>query len=194
MAELAYLIHTQAVAGRWHRPYDSPMPQHLPAALGQAGNPLQPGRSFATIPRMSVEVIIPPDKPAQAVARWQPIIRYTKKVAELEGIDLRQIILHSHPAGSMACYMAEADWEAHSITLCGGQDRQTALHELAHLLIEDYHTRFWAQELFRMHRLYLPANRVGRADRMVAKEYPKARQLYSSVYGTRPPWWVRSRD
>lgn len=135
------------------------------------------------------KLIIPDDKPLQSVEKWLPIFDYLVKVAKAEGIPVKEMRVHSHPAGTYACWDAEADFDEMSVTFCGGQDRETVLHELAHLLVEDHHTRVWAQELFRMHRLYLPKHRVARADRAVARDYQKGMSLYKEVYGCRIPRW-----
>jgi len=141
-------------------------------------------------------VVVPPEKPADDVARWQPTLRYLQRVVDAEGVRLDEVHLHHHPRRRdgrrrVACFCAEADWETHTLTLCGGQDRQTILHEVGHLIVEDYHTAIWSAETMRLHRVWLPAHRVQHADRLLAMEYRKARGLYRAVYGAPAP---RSRN
>lgn len=139
-----------------------------------------------------MHIIVPPDKPAADTARWQPTLRFLQRVVDGEHVRLDAVHLHHHPRrpdGSrpVACYCGEADWEFHTLTLCGGQDRLTVLHEVAHLIVEDYHTVIWSAEVMRLHRVWLPADDVQHADRLLAMEYRKARSLYRSVYGASAP-------
>jgi hypothetical protein len=134
-----------------------------------------------------IRVIVPNDKPDTAVRRWSSVLAFTKRVAKAERIVLDEIRLHHHPKGSIACFDAEASWEDHWIAFCGGQNRETALHELAHLVVEDYHSKTWATALMALHRAYLPPARCRRADRVLAIEYRSARPLYAARYGENPP-------
>jgi hypothetical protein len=134
-----------------------------------------------------IRVVVPNDKPEAATRRWSPVLAFTKRVAKAERIVLDEIRLHHHPKGSIACFDAEASWEDHWIAFCGGQNRETALHELAHLVVEDYHSKAWAIALMALHRAYLPPARCRRADRVLAIEYRSARPLYAARYGENPP-------
>lgn len=144
-----------------------------------------------------MRIVIPPDKPAESVAKWRPILQYLQHVASVESVRVDEVRLHHHANRSrkrpaLACYAAEADWDHHTIDLCGGQDKATVLHEIAHLLTEEHHTRRWSAVLMRLHRQYLPPRKVQRADRMLAMEYPKARPLYRERYGAPAPRILRS--
>ena len=132
-------------------------------------------------------LVVPEGKPAAAVRRWAPVLRFTRRVAEAERVKLEEIRLHSHPRGAQACFDAQASWEDHFIEFCGGQNRETALHELAHLIVEDYHSKTWAVSLMALHARYLPAERCKRADRVLAIEYRSARPLYLARYGSSAP-------
>jgi hypothetical protein len=134
-----------------------------------------------------IRVVVPNDKPEAATRRWSPVLAFAKRVAKAERINLEEIRLHHHPKGSIACFDAEASWEDHWIAFCGGQNRETALHELAHLVVEDYHSKTWAVALMALHRAYLPPARCRRADRVLAMEYRSARPLYAARYGENPP-------
>lgn len=139
-----------------------------------------------------MQIIVPPDKPAADTARWQPILRYLQRVVDGEHVRLDTVYLHHHPrrpdgSRQVACFCGEADWQDHTLTLCGGQDRITILHEIAHMIVEDHHTAIWSAETMRLHRVWLPADQVQHADRLLAIEYRKARGLYRSVYGAPAP-------
>lgn len=134
-----------------------------------------------------IRVIVPNDKPEAATRLWSPVIAFTRRVAKAEGINLEEIHLHHHPKGATACYDAEASWEDHWIAFCGGQNRETVLHELAHLIVEDYHSKAWATATMALHRAYLPPARCRRADRVLAMEYRSARPVYAARYGENAP-------
>ena len=95
-----------------------------------------------------IALIVPPDKSPEAVKKWLPVVAFTRRVAKAEGINLKEIRLHSHPRGSIACYNAQASWEDHFVEFCGGQNRETALHELAHMWFGDLVTMDWWDDLW----------------------------------------------
>jgi len=138
---------------------------------------------------------IPPGKPADAVAAWRPTMNYLMRIALAERIDIDRIALHDHPAGTMACFMAQAAWDSERvIELCGRDghtDKLTALHELAHLQAEDWHGIPWVIAAYRLHRKYLPANRVRHADWLLGQESGKARTHWRRAYGSR---WYGKRQ
>jgi len=138
-----------------------------------------------------VELRIPEGKPEDQVARWRPTIRFLERVAKAEGINVAAVQLHNHPPGSRACYDGEADFDESLITLCGGQDRETVLHELAHLQTQTWHKRSWALALVRLHERWLSPRKCARADRSLAHDYPKARRVYRAKYGKRLRVWQR---
>ena len=134
-----------------------------------------------------IEVRIPPEKPAAQVAKWRPTIAFLRRVAAAEKIHVTAIILHAHPAGTIGCYDGEADFDEATIALCSGQDKETVLHELAHLSSNDYHGKKWATEVMRLHSKYLPKAKALHADRVLAIEYRSARPLFAAKYGFHAP-------
>jgi hypothetical protein len=134
-----------------------------------------------------IRLVVPDGKPEAATKRWSPVVAFTKRVAKAEGINLQEIRLHYHPTATIACFDAEASWEEQWVAFCGGQNRETALHELAHLVVEDYHSKAWAVALMALHRAYLPPTRCRRADRVLAIEYRAARPLYAARYEENAP-------
>lgn len=134
-----------------------------------------------------IEVRIPPEKPAAQVAKWRPYISFLRRVAAAEKIHVNAIILHAHPTGTIGCYDGEADFDEATISLCSGQDKETILHELAHLSSDDYHGKKWATELMQLHSKYLSPKKALHADRVLAIEYRSARPLFFSKYGFHAP-------
>ena len=138
-----------------------------------------------------MELRIPEGKPEDQVERWRATIRFLERVAKAEGINVAAVQLHNHPIGSRACYDGEADFDESVIALCSGQDRETVLHELAHLQTQTWHKRSWAQALFRLHARWLSPRKCAKADRALARDYPKARRVYRAKYGKRLRVWQR---
>lgn len=138
-----------------------------------------------------MELRIPEGKPEDQVERWRPTIRFLERVAKAEGINVAAVQLHNHPIGSRSCYDGEADFDESVIALCSGQDRETVLHELAHLQTQTWHKRSWAQALFRLHERWLSPRKCAKADRALARDYPKARRVYRAKYGKRLRVWQR---
>jgi len=122
--------------------------------------------------------------------RYEPVLRFIKRVADAEGVVVNLVRLHDHKAGSCGVD-AEADMEEYSIDLCGAWDRATALHEIAHLVVIDnatrHHTRAWAVKVMELNEKYLPAARAERANRRIALDHNKARHLYRQRTGKRIP-------
>jgi hypothetical protein len=134
-----------------------------------------------------IRLIVPEDKPAEKVDAWKPTIAFLERVAEAEKIRVEAVILHSHPEGSLGCFDGEADFDEYTVTLCSGQDKETILHELAHLSVNDYHSRKWAIETMRLHSKYLSPKKALHADRVLAIEYRSARPLFAAKYGFNSP-------
>jgi hypothetical protein len=134
-----------------------------------------------------IRLIIPEDKPVEKVDAWKPTIAFLERVAEAEAIRVEAVILHSHPDGSIGCYDGEADFDGYTVTLCSGQDKETILHELAHLSVNDYHSRKWAIETMRLHSKYLSPKKALHADRVLAIEYRSARPVFAVKYGFAAP-------
>lgn len=134
-----------------------------------------------------IRLIVPQDKPVEKVDAWKPTIAFLERVSEAESIRVEAVILHSHPDGSIGCYDGEADFDEYTVSLCSGQDKETILHELAHLSVNDYHSRKWAIETMRLHSKYLSAKKALHADRVLAIEYRSARPLFAVKYGFAAP-------
>ncbi len=134
-----------------------------------------------------IEIIIPPEKPESEVRRWYPILRFLKRVAAAEKIEVRTVALHAHAPGTVSCYDGETDFDEKRIDLCSGQDKETVLHELAHLESDDYHGKRWSMSLMHLHQKYLPKARCEHADRVLAIEYRAARPLFRERYGVSAP-------
>jgi len=134
-----------------------------------------------------IRLIVPEDKPVEKVDAWKPTIAFLERVSEAEKIRVEAVILHSHPEGSLGCYDGEADFDEYTVTLCSGQDKETILHELAHLAVSDWHSRKWAAETMRLHSKYLSPRKALHADRVLAIEYRSARPLFALKYGFAAP-------
>ena len=116
-------------------------------------------------------------------AKCLVMLRFLKRIAKKEQIEVLKVGFHPHHRPD--CFDAETDFEDKSIVFCGSIDRITVLHELAHLSVDQPHTRAWAERLLEYHDRYLPADVRARADRSIALNYGKGATAYYRKYGKR---------
>lgn len=116
-------------------------------------------------------------------AQCTRMLTFLRRIATRENIEVRKIDFH--PRHRPDCFDAETDFDEKSITFCGSIDRITVLHELAHLAVDQPHTRAWAERLLELHQEYLPPDVRRRADRSIALNYGKGATAYYRKYRKR---------
>lgn len=131
-------------------------------------------------------------KPEQDVIAYIPTLAYVERIAQLEGVQLQGHILHAHRKGAAACFTAEADFDEMTIAWCtrhGSPDRRSALHEIAHLIADDYHTVYWATVVHELADRYLSSAEAARLKREIAHGYPAGHSTYLRATGKRLRRW-----
>jgi hypothetical protein len=91
--------------------------------------------------------------------RWLPIIRLVYLVSEQQGIEFVELNFHHHVPPRRGWSedhheLGEADLDDKIITLCS-KDYDTALHELAHIWTDTFHTEKWARAYIKLLLIYM---------------------------------------
>jgi len=107
-------------------------------------------------------VVFPEKMNDRERTRWVPIIRLVHLVSQQQGIEFVELNFHHHVPPRRGWTedhheLGEADLDDKVITLCS-KDHDTALHELAHIWADTFHTEKWAKAYIKLLMLYmLPA-------------------------------------
>ena len=107
-------------------------------------------------------VVFPEKMNDRERARWVPIIRLINLVSQQQNIEFVELNFHHHVPPRRGWTedhheLGEADLDDKIITLCS-KDYDTALHELAHIWTDTFHTEKWAKAYIKLLMLYmLPA-------------------------------------
>lgn len=107
-------------------------------------------------------VVFPEKMNDRERARWVPIIRLVNLVSQQQNIEFVELNFHHHVPPRRGWTedhheLGEADLDDKIITLCS-KDYDTALHELAHIWTDTFHTEKWAKAYIKLLMLYmLPA-------------------------------------
>ena len=107
---------------------------------------------------LNFKVSFPPEMKYRERLRWNPIIRLIHTVSQQQKIHVSELQFHHHspPRRTWKDHhdMGEADLDDKIIYLCS-KDFDTALHELAHIWTDTYHTEKWAGAYVKLCLIYL---------------------------------------
>ncbi len=110
--------------------------------------------------------------PASFKELWQPLIAWTKKVAEAEGIHVSLLEIHHHTSSPVKCPLGEAGKDKPTIMLCTyHDDKDTALHELAHVVTAGLHSAEWSTMFIRLINKWLSGKDRARAVYHACRDY-----------------------
>lgn len=112
--------------------------------------------------QLPFRVVFPANMNDREKVRWSPIIRLVHLISEQQRITFVELNFHHHVPPRRGWTddhheMGEADLDDKIITLCS-KDYDTAIHELAHIQTDTFHTEKWAKAYIKLLMLYmLPA-------------------------------------
>ena len=118
---------------------------------------------------------------------WRTTLTLLAKAVQARRVRLQWVRIHEH-IGTRREPSHPFGWvipESGEMFLCS-YDRETALHELSHLVTGDSHGDEWARTCFRYHRAFLPPHAVRAADLEVTR-YLSGRREWRRRFGERPP-------
>lgn len=149
------------------------------------------GGRFRELPlwatKFSFEVRPVPGFQAEAWALWKPTLVLLDKVLREKKYKLNWVRIHSHlgVTRSPRHSMAWVDKDTDTMLLCHF-DKDTMLHELAHLPKDDAHSDTWARRLWALQDEYLPKTGAASAHVELTR-YLSGKRLYLKKYGVKPP-------
>lgn len=110
--------------------------------------------------------------PASFKLLWQPLIDWVKKVAVAEGIYVSLLEIHYHDSKSVKCPLGEAGKDTPTVMLCTFyDDKDTALHELAHVATPGFHSAEWSELFLKLINKWLSGKARARAVYHACRDY-----------------------
>ena len=101
-------------------------------------------------------LIKPKAMPDEALIPWLATLELIDRVITDKNIKVKKVRIHYHPNGMRTDHaLGEADFDYKTIVLCAS-DFDTALHEIAHIWMNEYHSKKWARALYRLYDEYVP--------------------------------------
>ncbi|AIC47791.1 hypothetical protein Rhola_00009910 [Rhodoluna lacicola] len=140
--------------------------------------------------RLSFEVRPVPGFQNEAWPLWKPTLLLLDQVLDDRKWKLNWVRIHSHLGVSRSPRhsMAWVDKDTDTMMLCHF-DKDTMLHEIAHLPKDDAHSDAWAKRLWELQETYLN-KKDARAAHLELTRYLSGRRLYIKKFGEKPPRYV----
>lgn len=137
--------------------------------------------------RLSFEVRPVPGFQAEAWPLWKPTLLLLDKVLREKKWKLNWVRIHSHLGAKRSPRHSQAwvDKDTDTMLLCHF-DKDTMLHELAHLPKDDAHSDAWAKRLWELQDSYLSKKDAAVAHLEITR-YLSGRRIYLKKFGAKPP-------
>lgn len=118
---------------------------------------------------------------------WKPTLQLADKIVRAKKWKLNWVRIHSHIGAKRSPLHSQAwvDKDTDTMLLCH-YDKETMLHELAHLPKDDGHSDVWARRLWKLQEDYLPKKNLPYAQLELTR-YLSGRRLYLKKHGVKPP-------
>ena len=139
------------------------------------------------VTKLSFEVQTEKNFQQEAWALWRPTLQLLNKVLLEKKWKLNWVRIHSHLGAkrSPAHSQAWVDKDTDTMMLCHF-DKETMLHEIAHLPKDDGHSDTWARRLWSLQDDYLNKSQAHAAHLEITR-YLSGRRLYIKKFGVKPP-------
>jgi len=139
------------------------------------------------VTKLSFEVQTEKNFQQEAWALWRPTLQLLNKVLLEKKWKLNWVRIHSHLGAkrSPAHSQAWVDKDTDTMMLCHF-DKETMLHEIAHLPKDDGHSDAWAKRLWSLQDDYLNKTQA-KAAHLEITRYLSGRRLYIKKFGVKPP-------
>ena len=121
---------------------------------------------------LSFVVDIERGMPARILVSWEAAIRFLDTTLKDQSLELYHVYVHWHADPDLQHYCGVTYLDDKRMAFCSGNDRETMLHEIAHLKYgSTEHDDKWAAILFALHKKYLKGKEREKADAELAKDY-----------------------
>jgi hypothetical protein len=137
--------------------------------------------------RLSFEVRPVPGFQNEAWDLWKPTLLLLDKVLRDKKWKLNWVRIHTHLGAKRSPRHSQAwvDKDTDTMMLCHF-DKDTMLHEIAHLPKDDAHSDAWAKRLWDLQETYLNKKDCQVAHLEITR-YLSGRRLYINKFGEKPP-------
>jgi len=134
----------------------------------------------------TVRIVYHPDAPASERQRWKAVVALIRKVCKEQEIGLGRVHLHYHPDGEDTLPdthpHGEAEYWGKTIFLCTA-DKDTALHEIAHVWTKSWHSPKWAEAYLYLCEQYMHQEEFIENIKRNSGKYAVVRHALKRVYG-----------
>jgi len=132
--------------------------------------------------------------PIKALNLWENNLRFLEELLKKYKLDLVQVFIHWHKDPDEIHYCGVTWMDERRMAFCAGNDKETMLHEVAHLImLYPEHDELWSDQLLTLHKDNLTAKELRVADAELCKDYTAAAKAYKKRYGKEPPKVVKRR-
>ncbi len=115
--------------------------------------------------------------PIKALNLWENNLRFLEELLKKYKLDLVQVYIHWHKDPDEIHYCGVTWMDERRMAFCAGNDKETMLHEVAHLMMMyPEHDELWSDQLLTLHKDNLTAKELRVAD---AEPSPEAGSLTS---------------
>lgn len=121
---------------------------------------------------------------------WKPTLVLLDRIVRDKKWRLHWVKIHSHLGAKRSPRHSQAwvDKDTDTMMLCHF-DKETMLHEVAHLPKDDGHSDVWARRLWKLQEDYLPAAKARTAHLEITR-YLSGRRLYLKRLGVKPEKYI----
>ena len=139
------------------------------------------------VTKLSFEVRPVPGFQPDAWPLWKPTLQLMDRVLREKKWKLVWVRVHSHLGVKTSPNHSQAwvDKDTDTMMLCHF-DKETMLHEVAHLPKDDAHSDVWARRLWKLQSEYLTPREAKRAHLELTR-YRAGVRLWAKTYGSKPP-------
>jgi hypothetical protein len=132
--------------------------------------------------------------PAKALNMWKKNLDFLQELLIKYNLDLVQVYIHWHKDPDEIHYCGVTWMDEKRMAFCSGNDKETMLHEVAHLIaMYPEHDEKWADQLLILHQENLKGSDLRKADSELCKDYSAAAKAYKKRYKKDPPKFVRRK-
>lgn len=125
--------------------------------------------------------------PSPALATWESSLRFLNTLIKDHDLSLHHVFIHWHKDPEITHYCGVTYLDEKRMAFCSGNDKETMLHEVAHLQYgKSEHDEKWADLLFTLHHKYLKGAELRAADAALVKDYKQAEKAYKKRFGELP--------
>lgn len=125
--------------------------------------------------------------PKRVVATWEESITFLDQVVKERGLDLYHVFIHWHADPDTAHYCGVTYIDEKRMAFCQGNDKETMLHEIAHLQYKlQAHDEQWAERLIDLHHAYLSGERLEKANADLGRDYRSAAKVLKRYQPKKP--------